>query len=140
MAAKIDQWRKVEDETRDQCGLPSVESFYPGCFYNRRGHDGTRNLRKSSANVKAKSFHDVVSEASQVAADNSESDAWDVMVEDKFEEPTEFDWEAFIRDSYLQEELRSHGRHLINYDHIGPWHNYFGMLGVKTEYYYRYSG
>ena len=137
----ICQWRRVEDDTREQCGLPSVTSFYPGCFYYRRGHDdGNRNLRKTSDSVKAKSIHDVLLEKSKVAAGNPESDAWNMDVEDSFEEPEDFDWDEFIRDVYRQEEMRSHGRHLIDYDHIGPWHNYFGMLGVKTEYYYRYSG
>ena len=137
----ICQWRRVEDDTREQCGLPSVTSFYPGCFYYRRGHDdGNRNLRKTSDSVKAKSIHDVLLEKSKVAAGNPESDAWNMDVEDSFEEPEDFDWDEFIRDVYRQEEMRTHGRHLIDYDHIGPWHNYFGMLGVKTEYYYRYSG
>lgn len=36
----------------------------------------------------------------------------------------------------LHEEYR---RKLINYDEI-PWFNYWPMLGVRTEYYFRYSG
>lgn len=36
----------------------------------------------------------------------------------------------------LREEYR---RKLLNYDEI-PWFNYWPMLGVRTEYYFRYSG
>jgi hypothetical protein len=69
----------------------------------------------------------------------------------------DFDWDAFIAQSYVderyhneaeEERLLFHGdesvsnqnsRHLMDYQHI-PWFNYFPMLGVKTEYFYRYSG
>eukprot|EP00537_Pseudo-nitzschia_pungens_P003212 CAMPEP_0172359778 /NCGR_PEP_ID=MMETSP1060-20121228/3924_1 /TAXON_ID=37318 /ORGANISM="Pseudo-nitzschia pungens, Strain cf. cingulata" /LENGTH=600 /DNA_ID=CAMNT_0013081565 /DNA_START=203 /DNA_END=2005 /DNA_ORIENTATION=- len=39
-------------------------------------------------------------------------------------------------DEELHEEYR---RALLNYDEI-PWHNYWPMYGVRTEYYFRYSG
>ncbi|GKY92918.1 hypothetical protein MPSEU_000260800 [Mayamaea pseudoterrestris] len=139
----ICQWRKAEDATREQCGLPSVQSYYPGCFYNNRGHDGnsgggggnTRHLRK------AQSAQDVLQRESKRMLQNpTEMEPFVMHIEDDFEEPVDFDWEEFIADVYRQEEENAHGRHLMDYEHIGPWHNYFGLLGVKTEYYYRYSG
>lgn len=51
------------------------------------------------------------------------------------------DWDAFIAEQYAKDEMKHHhhGRELLNYDHV-EWHNYFPMLGCRTEYYFRYSG
>lgn len=138
----ICQWRRVEDETREQCGLPSVESYYPGCFYFRRGHDENRNLRRVSpdaATKKARTAQEVMEEKMTQAAEDPEADDWKMEVQDEYDN-TDIDWGEFIREAYKHEEDRRHGRHLLDYSHVGPWHNYWGLLGVKTEYYYRYSG
>jgi len=74
--------------------------------------------------------------------------------------PEEKDWEAFIEEQSKQmkdeedlykrlkqmqyggnhtDELHEHFRRLYQYDEL-EWFNYWPMLGVRTEYYFRYSG
>jgi hypothetical protein len=144
----ICQWRKAEEETREQCGLPSIESRYPGCFqYSRTGTSGGRNLRTQTNNnnnnngnthTKIVTAHDILLHNHKHSYGNA-SYTPIKLIEDEFVEP-EINWEEFVADVYRQEQESLHGRRLMDYDHVGPWHNYFGMLGVKTEYYYRYSG
>jgi Eukaryotic-type carbonic anhydrase len=62
-------------------------------------------------------------------------------------DPNSFDWDSFIAEQYAKDAEKKqysngrdhHGRELMNYDHV-DWFNYFGMLEVRTEYYFRYSG
>jgi hypothetical protein len=48
-------------------------------------------------------------------------------------EMSDNEWDAFIQSQYEQEQVQEGHRHLTNYDNVGPWHNYFLMIGVKTE-------
>lgn len=63
-------------------------------------------------------------------------------VED-FKDMSDFDWDAFIAAQYDRDaaakSMHQERRTLFEYEHV-PWFNYFAMLAVRTEYYYRYSG
>jgi Eukaryotic-type carbonic anhydrase len=77
--------------------------------------------------------------------------------EETYEPMDDFDWEAFIAQQYVGDEYHTQveeerqryyddvslsdqsSRHLMDYQHI-PWFNYFPMVGVRTEYFFRYSG
>jgi len=155
----ICQWRRVEDQTREQCDLPSVDSYYPGCFYYQRGQggdttspahkeaeSGRRILRNpGKRNRKALSAHDIIiqNHIRRAKAENSTSfkpktirmDSSDFEAADP-----EFDWDEFIASVYEREQASQERRRMFEYQHAGPWFNYFPMIGVKTEYYYRYSG
>jgi Eukaryotic-type carbonic anhydrase len=51
------------------------------------------------------------------------------------------DWDAFIQSVYAEEEALKSGHRQLETDYADVgWHNYFPMIGCKTEYYYRYSG
>jgi len=153
----ICQWRKAEDLTRAECGLPSVTSEYPGCFFYQRGVNdditspaktvakGDRQLRerKRERTQRLTSVHDVI--AHNLLHDfNNESFTLKkiIMEEEDFTyDDKNFDWDAFIQEVYDQEQLRHQtSRHLVDYQHVGPWFNYFPLIACKTEYYYRYSG
>jgi len=203
----ICQWRKVEEENRQLCGLPSIVEEYPGCFSYRRG-DGSNNdggaggngdsnstftppwvdanatytspadyyaepdsgrrreLRGSirsyddnNSNQRAGSTvkeglyggfkkkpisaHDIIMH-NAMRADGDP--VRKIVLDDRDTEPNDadFDWDEFIASIYQQEEEQVEGdpgdRHLMDYEHVGPWFNYWPMIGCKTEYYYRYSG
>lgn len=150
----ICQWRKAEDRTREQCGLPSVYSQYPGCFpYQRaRGGDGdvtspsnaepdsSRNLRQQrNTDKKSLSAHDIIMHNHHRDKNTTKR----IIMDDADFEPEDpdFDWDAFIASVYERERSsQQNRRRLLNYDHVGPWFNYFPLIDVKTEYYYRYSG
>jgi hypothetical protein len=162
----ICQWRKVEDETRAACGLPSVYDEYAGCFLYRRGYDNTttpadadgggtvssRNLRATTTASSAGSSETVSTSTIPLRPKalsphdalskkyHSGSQAHRIRVEEhERSDEQDFDWDAFIQSVYDKEEQQKHGRHLIDYDHV-DWFNYFPLLGCKTEYYFRYSG
>jgi len=152
----ICQWRKVEEENRQQCNIPSVVEEYPGCYYYQRGFGNTtspyasqsggrRNLRsEEGANVqppkKAISAHDIILHNYMNRHRGDEHKRRILHSEHDFARHDDFDWEAFIESQYAQEEARQGHRHLMDYDHVNPWFNYFPMVGVKTEYYFRYGG
>jgi hypothetical protein len=144
-------WREEEELTRRECNLGSVTSEYPGCFrYDTKVEPDRRNLR-NKGRTPAQSANDIFLWNHHERRTNTSSVPVSHNPEDGFLEHDEFDWEAFIASQYEDDEAvkdsnstrtpRQQGRRrLINYDHVGPWHNYFPMLGVRTEYYYRYSG
>lgn len=140
----ICQWRRAEDQNRAACGLPSVTTEYPGCHAYSRGSTAatTAGRRTSEGNAtfveKPMSAHDIIihNYLNQGAADRKVI----TMDEIDYKDEDDFDWEAFIADVYESERKVQNHRHLSNYDHVGPWHNYWPLIGVKTEYYYRYSG
>jgi hypothetical protein len=156
----ICQWRKNEDQTREACGLPSVTDEYPGCYYYTRGHTqdstvstasvgGARNLRANQDLPKPRpkplSAHDlIIHNYEQSLIDENYIPKTIKMHPDDYKDEDDFDWDDFIAQQYQKEESEPNAderhRHLENYDHVGPWFNYFPMLGVKTEYYFRYSG
>lgn len=147
----ICEWRRAEERTRSQCGLPSIPTEYPGCYPYKRGFgqnvtspanaepDAGRKLRGSNSDP----THKIRTAQSLILHNTLHGNATNqhkiMMSEEDYDSP-DIDWDAFIAEVYAHEEARQHGRHLVDYEHVGPWHNYFGMLGVKTEYYYRYSG
>jgi hypothetical protein len=153
----ICQWRLNEEQTRDSCGLPSVLEEYPGCYIYTRGlfednpvspqtTTGNRNLRATQDRPKPRprpvSAHDIIMHNHHGLNNESHVTKRIDMDPEDFKSEDDFDWEAFIASQYEQEEARADGRHreLLNYDHVGPWFNYFPLIGCKTEYYYRYSG
>lgn len=172
----ICQWRKAEDRTRDQCGLPSVVSEYPGCFYYNRRFDndnnsnvtspqsvepdsvrrGLRRLqnnnnpddKEASFTKKATSAHDIIMH-NHLHKNNVTSFKPKIILMDEADyepEDPDFDWDEFIKSVYDREREseaannNDESRRLLDYHHTGPWFNYFPLIGVKTEYYYRYSG
>lgn len=150
----ICQWRKVEEATRRKCNIPSVMDEYPGCFFYKRGFGnqtspyadqtgGYRHLRTHQDKAqKALSAQDIILHNHAQAQNEESIKPKTIRMSDKNFEPQDptFDWEAFIQSQYEQEHHRQRRRHLINYEHVGPWFNYFPMIGVKTEYYFRYGG
>jgi hypothetical protein len=154
----ICQWRAAEDRTRAECGLPSVDSEYPGCFYYRRGHvdmtdpvtmttasgenvDGQRHLQRAERSP-SMSAYDIIMHNHLHGAKNATHKPRTIRLSDADHEPADpnFDWDAFIKAQYKTDNVRKGHRELMNYDHVGPWYNYFPMLDVRTEYYYRYEG
>jgi hypothetical protein len=157
----ICSWRDDEEKTRAECNLNSVLSEYPGCIsYSRGGivDDGSggvttqgtaRNMMMDGFNsnpppprrTRAKSAHDVILDNHMNMAfdETYEPETISLDADHHVVDDTKIDWDAFIAEQYEKEYENHHGRELINYDHVN-WFNYFGMLAVRTEYYYRYSG
>lgn len=151
----ICEWRDAEEQNRDQCGLPSVTVEYPGCFFNRRGHDdengwssphenenadGLRGLRHNIQDIASKpvTAHDIiVSRQGRIVMEEEDYDA--TSSED-------FDWGSFIASQNINrvdnetqiinrvDNETTGQRRLIDYDHLGPWFNYFPLLGVSTKF------
>ena len=158
-------WRREEELVRRQCSLPSVEAEYPGCFPYGSGdtgvsQQGNRNLRRVNTTTGEEepvetfarqtsfnSFQDLLMHNYQMmkhGQNKSHEPQLLVQDEDDFRDPDEdFDWDAFIAAQEDPQDPRvasKHAnRHLMDYEHI-PWFNYWPMLAVRTEYYYRYSG
>lgn len=136
----ICQWRQAEEETREACGLPSVQTHYPGCYFYMRAA-GARRLRSQEPEQKApfRSVADLIRENQG----NQGSPKFIIMDpgDDGDEQSSGFEWDTFIK-SYSETTSQTglNNRHLMDYDHVVPWFNYFPMLDVRTEYYFRYSG
>ena len=178
----ICQWRRKEYEVRKECGLPLVESTYPGCFPFKTSR---RNLRRRDAKKNGpadkgvhsefkrhpkgfRTIHDVLLHNDYHRGTPNHTDV-KIHMEDGNWEPADdtIDWDSFVAeesqkmndeeelyhkmmvlengngnnitspaDKALHDRFR---RKLINYDEIA-WFNYWPMLGVRTEYYFRYSG
>ena len=153
----ICQWRKYEDETREQCGLPSVTKEYPGCFNYKRGHSSSGSSTVSSASLntgerrlrtnnskprpKAMSAHDIIMHNAKYNApfNTSHTPKVILMDEEDYKDEDDFDWDSFIGSLYEEDATDNTHRHLLDYHHV-DWFNYFPMIGSRTEYYYRYSG
>jgi hypothetical protein len=147
----ICQWRRQEDLTREQCGLPSIYDTYTGCRVNTRGHRRTLRTQDEASNatsaaelIKSISVHDImmVNYKNDQLFENGTAEPMKVYMDT---ETPEIDWDEFVRDVYEKEaEALDDTRHLstldVDYASVGPWNNYFGLLKVKTEYYFRYSG
>jgi hypothetical protein len=141
-------WREEEERTRRECNLGSVETEYPGCIrYDSVVEPGQRDLRNEGQKP-ALSAHDLFLRNHYDRQANTSSVPVSHNPEDDFLEDDEFDWDYFIASQYDNDYSTAASsttqqrdqRHLMNYEHVEPWHNYFPMLGVRTEYYYRYSG
>lgn len=160
-------WRREEELVRRECGLPSIDTEYPGCFPYSNGQDSTaqtqarnggRKLRTRNETFEANpptfrrstsfnSFQDLLMHNLQMMQggfNKSHTPELVEMDEEDFAEK-DFDFEAFIeahakenhQDPKVAQEHQK--RHLLNYEHI-PWFNYWPLLAVRTEYYYRYAG
>ena len=136
----ICQWRRAEDETRERCGLDSVSIHYPGCYYYARKAQG-RRLRP---------FHSAEPAHSRSAADlilenyvNGNMETTIILDDDDDDDDGEVGDEggpffnAYLHNTH---DEKSPNRRLMDFDYVAPWFNYFPMLDVRTEYYYRYSG
>lgn len=151
-------WREDEEKTRLECGLDSVATEYPGCFRYTRGQENgetsttaqenARTLRTgrkepvSARRTKAMSAHDLIlkNHRHMTANPTYKPVAIQLSPGEHNKDMSDFDWDSFITEQYEKDNQNHHGRELLNYDHVGPWFNYFAMLGVRTEYYFRYSG
>ena len=144
----ICQWRRVEDATRESCGLPSVSQAYPGCWNPTRGHAGgpvtvqsnegrhgnrRRNLRNATV---PKSAHQILFENGMKA---NTSEHKKIILDDvNFRDAdwTEEEWVEWIeglsaegRDAGYTE---ADGRVLLEGDHL-PFHNYQFLIDCRTE-------
>jgi hypothetical protein len=166
----ICQWRRAEDEVRELCGLPSVQS-YPGCFPFSRGHE----RRMMSNPVAAHKANNVTTTDTATIDKNLPASrnllrpagtaAHDVIrdnysKEDKAKRRIEMDdvnfrgadwtdqqWETWIQDMYREdkdlEQVQNDEREFERELFEGSqlrFHNYQFLIDVRTEYYYRYSG
>eukprot|EP00934_Nitzschia_sp_Nitz4_P001123 Nitzschia sp. Nitz4//scaffold115_size69933//25168//26921//NITZ4_005999-RA/size69933-processed-gene-0.56-mRNA-1//1//CDS//3329533490//1123//frame0 len=166
----ICQWRRTEYETRKACGLDPIEETYPGCFpYNSETDGGRRKTsEEKKKNKKFQTVQDLLIHQDKMRHQGVDEESIpNLIMEPADFEPTnttEEEWAAFIEqqsnefkeeeriwkqihqqhnDTYeaheiFHERLRER-RRLIMGDGI-EWFNYWPMLGVRTEYYFRYSG
>ena len=144
-------WREEEEKTRSECGIDSITNSYPGCVRYKRGHTGSGSTSTQEFNRKLTgkprkrplSAHDIIIHNHHQMSFNSSYKPLTIEMdpEKDFKEMHDFDWDAFIAEQYVADDAKRYhrGRELMNYEHIS-WFNYFAMLAVRTEYYYRYSG
>eukprot|EP00532_Pseudo-nitzschia_australis_P005419 CAMPEP_0168185640 /NCGR_PEP_ID=MMETSP0139_2-20121125/13962_1 /TAXON_ID=44445 /ORGANISM="Pseudo-nitzschia australis, Strain 10249 10 AB" /LENGTH=575 /DNA_ID=CAMNT_0008107505 /DNA_START=218 /DNA_END=1942 /DNA_ORIENTATION=- len=164
----ICQWRRKEYDVRIACGLNPIESNYPGCFpLQRRERD--RNLRRHDQQPRSQKFpdgtdfrtaHDIIlyndkhrnnPNHTNVRLHMEESNwgpaeakDWDVWIEEQSKKMSgDEDLYHTMREKHHggnhTEELHHQFRKLFQYEEL-EWFNYWPMLGVRTEYYFRYSG
>lgn len=162
-------WRRYEQTTRSSCNLPPITDHYPGCFSVprrelMRREETTKTKTKSPYPtitdwIVAK---DRLNHQRQVNPRTNTTELPTLVMDDVNFEDAEMDdeeWEAFIaqESAKFQSEERMwtklrrefnntaeaheafHQRHLVAGNDL-DWFNYFAMLGVRTEYYYRYIG
>lgn len=139
-------WRDDEEKTRRECGMNSVSSAYSGCVQYTRGHVNSTNVHRGrkvqeSGRNRAVSAHDLFFHNHRHMTANQSYNPFKIQT-DMPDDLNDFEWEDFVAEQYEKEaaEDKRHGRELLNYNNVGPWFNYFPMLEVRTEYYYRYSG
>ena len=143
-------WREEEEKTREECGIDSITSEYPGCVRYQRGQTGggsttTQEFNRKLTEAPRKrpvSAHDIIIQNHHHMSFNSSYKPLTIEMDPYHDfKDVDFDWDAFIAEQYVKDEGKNHyhGRELLNYEHV-PWFNYFAMLAVRTEYYYRYSG
>jgi hypothetical protein len=157
----ICQWRKSEERTREACGLDPILNTYPGCFPISRESNNLKKRRRQEAKEFGRprspfqTVHDVrIHNAIQREANESAVPLVIEMDSENWDPAEEKDWGAFIeaesakqQQQRLKQQIQSSSsppdgqdhRNLIEYSHL-PWNNYFLMLGVRSEYYFRYQG
>lgn len=166
----ICRWRRHEFLVRDECGLAPIESNYPGCFPYKRRHlgDGIRR-RADKKKSPFQTVHDVIlhNDRNLKLGKNVSGLPRLIMDDINWGPPEEKDWDAWIEQeseklkhddraykSILEDQKKSSAGGKNDYDYAAAhesfrkllggdeieWFNYFPMLGVRTEYYYRYSG
>ena len=158
----ICQWRTTENTIRKECGLSPIATPYPGCFPNAR----ERNLRQekeeedSARRRRDQDFHtiyDIIIHNALNEDDPNATLASFAMDDGNWRPPEDKDWDAWIEEQSnrmkfedaayhhakastdSEEDLEHEYRKLIAGAGL-EWFNYFLMLGVRTEYYFRYSG
>jgi hypothetical protein len=151
-------WRRKEHLTRQECGLDPVETDYPGCFPL-----GARNLRDETPTTPKpkkspfQTVQDLVYYHDKHRGKNTTKLPELIMDDVNWSPPEDKDWEAYIQqesdklkaedkvwaaihaESETHDEAHAKFRNLLEGQEL-EWFNYFPMLGVRTEYYYRYSG
>ena len=158
----ICQWRRHEHMVREGCGLEPVPSTYPGCFPLFKNE---RQLKRRSSPKKKERFqtvHDIIlyNDQHQHLTNDTSTLPKLIMDDANFEPAEEKDWERWIEEQSEQmskddaayskiledaeededlDDAHESFRKLLAGDEI-EWFNYFPLLGVRTEYYYRYSG
>jgi len=166
----ICQWREKEHNVRQQCGLDPIQSSYPGCFQlmkmqRSHGLGRDRNLRtdgtaKNDINYtkhRVRTVADTIYHNQLLGQDSNNTQLLLQMDEINFSPAEEKDWEAWIveQSKKMNEEEELYQRLLEEeYDGVHTddlhrrliegdateWFNYWPLLGVRTEYYYRYQG
>ena len=186
----ICQWRQMEYDTRQECGLDPIPSTYPGCFpltkrerelkrmKKKKETNGgkTRNLQKKKGGERR--LQDVTKTALRTIQDTiiynanlplDSPDRLKIHVDETNFQPfdkEEKDWDIFIQTQsdlmqlHDQAYQRAQNKDTFLFNHTAEtediedpdrrrrlieaaeleWFNYFPMLGVRTEYYFRYSG
>jgi len=162
----ICQWIRKEYEVRTECGLDPIQSTYPGCFPLKR-RIRERNLRsndkimQSFGNAaKFQTAQDVILHNDRHGSDPNHTTVKLRMDDSNYGPADEKDWGSWIEEQSKKmnrdEERchmlrkRDHGgnhtvelheqyRKLFQYEEL-EWFNYWPMVGVRTEYYFRYSG
>eukprot|EP00934_Nitzschia_sp_Nitz4_P000841 Nitzschia sp. Nitz4//scaffold115_size69933//22785//24554//NITZ4_005998-RA/size69933-processed-gene-0.55-mRNA-1//1//CDS//3329533487//841//frame0 len=166
----ICQWRRTEYETRTACGLDPIEETYPGCFpYNSATTGGNKRQRRTSEKKQPyKTVQDFLVHRDTMRWKGVDNDTIPNLIMDPENwgpaEKTDEEWAEFIEhhsgeheeeeriwkevhrqfnDTYQAHEVfheRLRGRRRLLMGDELEWFNYFPMLGVRTEYYFRYSG
>jgi carbonic anhydrase len=166
----ICQWRRKEYDVRKECGLDPVESTYPGCFPLKRKKRNLRNEQEqrsissptnnSKKDIDFPTAQDVILYNDQRRNNPNHTNVKIHMDEGNWAPAEEKDWDTWIKEQSNEmtskediyhrmrneyhggnhtEELHQQFRKLYQYDEL-EWFNYWPMLGVRTEYYFRYSG
>lgn len=118
-------WREDEERTRSNCGLPSVRKLYDGCPKNNSEAKLRRKATKTESEEQPRSVNDIlIQNIFQQNLDPSNEPKLVDLTNDMLERDHEH------RDLFFNTETTNSSK----------WNNYFALDGVKTEYYYRYSG
>ena len=134
----ICQWRFFEERTRRACNLAPISTDYPGCFPITR--EASVKLRgRNLGRMKPRTAVDVITR-------NWENQQWNVshqnklihMDEENWSSAEEKDWDEWIHSESMKQSTPTE-RRLVNYEHL-EFFNYWLMLKVRTEYYFRYEG
>ena len=158
-------WRHYEQATRSSCNLRPITDPYPGCFPVSR-RDLLRREQQQNK-TKPKSQYPTImdwifaKESRVIPSANTTTIPTLVMDEVNYEdaEMDDEEWGEFIAqesarfqsEESMWKKLRRefnttdqaheafHQRHLLAGNDL-DWFNYFAMLAVRTEYYFRYTG
>ena len=161
-------WRRKENQVRQDCGLPPVTGSYPGCFPYNHGRNLRENPKESTDKKQYANVIDLLIAHEEYElnaalgvdipdvpplimgpenwgpAEMSDEQWADFIAREsaKYQQEEEL-WQLlhqeFNNTEKAHEEFHSRRRNLIEGDEL-DWFNYWPMLGVRTEYYFRYSG
>jgi Eukaryotic-type carbonic anhydrase len=159
----ICQWRKREYDVRQQCNLDPITRMYPGCFPLKRRMRRRAQETTTSSQPKRSRFQNVAEVLIYNEQHRDQPGHVNVTVhldENDSGPAEEKDWPSWIQeqsqkmnaeDEFYHEikdkqfggnhtdDLHETFRKLLEGDEV-QWFNYWPMLGVRTEYYYRYEG